>query len=200
MARLRNLDDEILEAPFNKKQFFRVLAYLKPYKKQVTISGVLMVIAAICSLAGPYLMSRAIDMLEGGYINQSFLMLFFMGLLIVIGAWCLRQRVRTMDTAGRKAIANLRQDLFNHIQSLSLPFFDSRSAGKIMVRVINDVNSLNELFTGGIINVLVDCLTLVLLVVVMLAINWKITLVSFATLILLFILITLLRRKMRKAW
>lgn len=200
MARLRNLDDEILEAPFDKKQFLRVLAYLKPYKKQVIIAAVLMVIAAVCSLAGPFLMSRAVDMLENNEGGTVYLLLIAMGLLTAVGAWCLRQRVRTMDTAGRKAIATLRQDLFNHIQGLSLPFFDSRSAGKIMVRVINDVNSLNELFTGGIINVLVDCLTLVLLVIIMLVINWKLTLVSFATLILLAILITLLKRRMRKAW
>lgn len=200
MTRLRNLDDEVMEAPFDRRQFARVLAYLKPYKKQMAFALCLMVIASGASLLGPYLMSRAVGLLgEGNYSSLPFLFIG-MALAVIVGSVCLRLRVRTMDTAGRKAIAQLRQDLFDHIQDLSLPFFDSRSAGKIMVRVINDVNSLNDLFTGGIINVLVDCLTLVLLVALMFLIHWKLTLVALCSLIVLVFIITTLRRKMRKAW
>ena len=200
MAALRSLDDEALEASFNKGLFFRLLRYLKPYRKQIAVSFVLMIIAAICGLAGPFLMSRAIGALE---VQDGAALPWLVGgmlLASLVGALCLRMRVRTMDTAGRKAIAALRQDLFNHIQTLSFSFFDSRSAGKIMVRVINDVNSLNELFTGGIINVLVDCLTLVLLVVIMLVINWQLTLVALCSLLALFALIAILRTRMRHAW
>lgn len=200
MTRLRNLDDEVLEAPFDRSQFLRLLAYLKPYKKQMIKALCLMIIASGASLLGPYLMSRAVGLLgEGNYTSLPFLFIG-MAIAVVIGGLCLRARVRTMDTSGRKAIATLRQDLFDHIQDLSLPFFDSRSAGKIMVRVINDVNSLNDLFTGGIINVLVDCLTLILLVAIMFFIHWKLTLVSLGSLIVLVFLIVILRRKMRKAW
>ncbi len=200
MARLRNLDDEVFEAPFDRKLFFRALAYLKPYKKEVTISGLLMIIAAACSLAAPFLLGRAIDGIINGNMRAVAIAIGLIALLTIIGALCLRLRVSIMDAAGRKAITTLRHDLFEHIQNLSLPFFDSRSAGKIMVRVINDVNSLNNLFTGGIINVLIDVLTLVLLVIIMLAIHWKLTLISFTTLILLFLFLTLLKSKMRKAW
>ncbi len=201
MARLRNLDDEILlEAPFNKKLFFRVLAYLKPYKKQVVIAGILMIIAAACSLAAPFLLGRSIDAIVHKNPKDAFIAIGMIAILTVIGAICLKFRVKLMDTAGRKAIATLRHDLFEHIQHLSLPFFDSRSAGKIMVRVINDVNSLNNLFTGGMINAIIDILTLFLLVGVMLSIHWKLTLISFSTLIILFIMLTLLKRKMRRAW
>lgn len=200
MARLRNLDDEVLEAPFNKTLFFRVLAYLKPYKKQVAGAGILMVIAALCSLAAPFLLGRSIDGIVRGDKKAAFIAIGIIAVLTIIGAVCLKFRVKIMDTAGRKAIATLRHDLFEHIQHLSLPFFDSRSAGKIMVRVINDVNSLNNLFTGGIINVLIDVLTLVLLVVVMLVIHWKLTLISFTTLLVLLLMLTLLKTKMRKAW
>ncbi|MEG0767350.1 MAG: ABC transporter ATP-binding protein, partial [Clostridia bacterium] len=100
----------------------------------------------------------------------------------------------------RKAVAKLRQDLFDHIQGLSFTFFDARSAGKIMVRVINDVNSLNDLFSNGIINLLVDCLTLVLLVGIMLCINWKLTLVSLCSLLILLVLILVIKRRMRRCW
>lgn len=200
MAALRSLDDEVMEAPFNMGQFKRLLAYLKPYKKEISLSLVLMITASVCSLLGPYLMSRAVGDLQEGNNGPVPYLILGMVLAVMIGAWCLRKRVRLMDTAGRKAIATLRQDLFSHIQDLSLPFFDSRSAGKIMVRVINDVNSLNELFTSGIVNVLVECLTLVLLVVIMLVVNWKLTVVAMASLLLLAVIILTLRRRMRKAW
>ena len=200
MARLRNLDDEVMEAPFDRRLFLRVLAYLKPYKKQVIVSLLLMITASAASLLNPYLLSRAVGELSvGNYANIPILFGAMVG-SVLVGGLCLRLRVRTMDVSGRKAIAALRQDLFDHIQSLSLPFFDNRSAGKIMVRVINDVNRLNDLFTGGIINVLVDCLTLVLLVGIMFSIHWKLTLVALCSLLILAIIIMSLRRKMRKAW
>jgi len=200
MARLRNLDDEALERPFDKGLFLRILTYLKPYKKQMIVSFILMVIVSGASLVNPYLLSRAVGALTDG--DYAVIPYLFAGMIaaVVIGSVCLRMRIRTMNVAGRKAIAALRQDLFNHIQSLSLPFFDNRSAGKIMVRVINDVNRLNDLFTNGIINVLVDCLTLVLLVGIMLALHWKLTLVALCTLVILGVIIMLLRRRMRRAW
>lgn len=200
MAALRNLDDEALEAPFDRGQFFRLLRYLRPYKKQITVSLLLMIAVAVCGLVAPYLMSRAIGALTSGEGTRLPWLVAGIVAASVVGGVCLRYRVRIMDSAGRKAIATLRQDLFNHIQTLALSFFDRRSAGKIMVRVINDVNSLNDLFTGGIINVLVDCLTLVLLVGIMLLINWKLTLVALASLSVLALLIISLRRRMRKDW
>ncbi len=200
MTRLRNLDDEVMEAPFDRKQFARLFAYLKPYKKQMIQALCLMIVASAASLLGPYLMSRAVGLLQQGEYQALPYVFGGMAVAVVVGGLCLRMRVRTMDTAGRKAIATLRQDLFDHIQDLSLPFFDSRSAGKIMVRVINDVNSLNDLFTGGIINVLVDCLTLLLLVLIMLFIHWQLTLVALCSLSVLILLIVLLKTRMRKAW
>ncbi len=200
MTRLRNLDDEIMEAPFDKRLFSRMLAYLKPYKKQLIIALLLMVVASMASLVSPYLLSRAVGMLSAGDYSRIPLVFGAMVGAVLVGGVCLRFRVRTMDASGRRAIASLRQDLFDHIQSLSLPFFDSRSAGKIMVRVINDVNSLNDLFTGGIINVLVDCLTLVLLVTIMLFIHWQLTLVALCSLSVLVVIIMTLKTRMRKAW
>jgi len=200
VTRLRSLDDEAFEAPFDRKLFLRVFSYLKPYKKQMIISLILMIIVAAASLLNPYLLSRAVgELSNGNYQNIPILFAAMVG-SVVIGGFCLRMRVRTMDVSGRKAIAALRQDLFDHIQSLSLPFFDNRSAGKIMVRVINDVNRLNDLFTGGIINVLVDLLTLVLLVGIMFVLHWKLTLVALCSLLVLAGIIMFLRRRMRKAW
>lgn len=201
MARIiRQLDDEILERPFDKRQFFRLLSYMKPYKRNVILSLVLMVIAMACSLASPYLMSRAVGDLEQGIAGHLPVLLGCMVVVAAIGALCTRQRIRWMDTAGRKALTTLRQDLFHHIQSMSFSFFDTRSAGKLLVRVINDVNSLNDLFTNGIVNVLIECITMVMLLVIMFAVNWKLTLIALCIIPLLLFIIFKLKRVMRLRW
>ena len=200
MPRLRVIDDEAIERPFDKRQFLRLLTFLKPYKGRVAFSLVLMVISAVCSLMLPMLMSRAIDQIDQGNSRNFPFFLIAMVLCAALGALCVRYRARIMDTAGRSAIADMRQTLFNHIQDLSFNFFDSRSAGKIMVRVINDVNSLNDLFTNGIVNVFIDCVTLVLLLTLMLAVNWKLTLISMCILPFLLLILFGLKRRMRKNW
>ena len=153
---LRQIDDEALERPFNKAQFIRLLKYMGPYKKNVIIALILMTIATLSSLGSTLLLSRAVDALDKGGPGSdpaalTVLVYDVVGMvaLAVVGALCTRHRIRLMDTAGRKALATLREDLFRHIQGLSFSFFDSRSPGKILVRVINDVNSLNDLFTNG---------------------------------------------------
>ena len=200
MPRLRVIDDEAIERPFDKRQFLRLLSFLKPYRGRVAFSLVLMVISAVCSLMLPMLMSRAIDQIDQGNSRNFPFFLIAMVLCAALGAICVRYRARIMDTAGRSAIADMRQTLFNHIQDLSFNFFDSRSAGKIMVRVINDVNSLNDLFTNGIVNVFIDCVTLVLLLTLMLVVNWKLTLISMCILPFLLLILFGLKRRMRKNW
>ena len=197
---LRQIDDEVLEQPFDKRQFFRLLHYMKPYKRNVAIALFLMVIAAVCSLGTTFLLSNAIGALENLDKASIYKNLFGMIATAIIGAVCVRYRVRLMDSAGRRALATLREDLFKHIQGLSFSFFDTRSAGKILVRVINDVNSLNDLFTNGIVNVLVDCLTLVILLAIMLVVNWKLTLISMCIMPFLLFILFKLKRVMRKRW
>ncbi len=203
---LRQIDDEALERPFNKAQFIRLLKYMGPYKKNVIIALILMTIATLCSLGSTMLLSRAVDALDKGAGANPGAMasllynIIGMVVLAVVGALCTRHRIRLMDTAGRKALATLREDLFKHIQGLSFSFFDSRSPGKILVRVINDVNSLNDLFTNGIVNVLIDCFTLVLLLIIMLCVNWQLTLLALCIIPVLFLIIFKIKREMRKRW
>mgnify|MGYP004575086857 CR=1 FL=1 len=197
---LKQIDDEALERPFDKGQFIRLIRYLGPYKKNIAIALVLMICATLCSLASTFLLRNAIEELQ---IRRGTYLPWLIGAMVatsVIGALCTRYRVRLMDTSGRSALAKLREDLFQHIQGLSFSFFDTRSAGKILVRVINDVNSLNDLFTNGIVNVLVDCMTLVLLMVIMLAVNWKLTLISMCIMPLLILILFRLKRQMRLRW
>ena len=197
---LRQIDDEALERPFNKSQFIRLVRYLKPYKRNIAVALVLMVIATLCSLGSTFMLSNAIEALQGKKAGPIPWLIGGMILTALIGALCTRYRVRLMDTSGRSALATLREDLFRHIQGLSFSFFDTRSAGKILVRVTNDVNSLNDLFTNGIVNVLVDCMTLALLLIIMLVVNWKLTLISMCIMPLLILIVFRLKRVMRLRW
>ena len=111
MPRMRIVDDEVLEKPFNKKQFIRLLGYLKPHKKPMIISILLMVVASVCSLAGPYLIKVAIDEVIGKNTTDGLIPLVIaMIVTSALTAVCTRYRVRLMETAGRTAIATMRQD------------------------------------------------------------------------------------------
>ena len=201
MARIiRQLDDEALERPFNKNQFLRLLGYMKPYRKKVLLSLLLMLIAALCSLASPYLMSRAIGEIEGRTYAAIPYLIGGMVAVAAIGALCTRQRIRWMDVAGKQALAQLREDLFSHIQHMSFSFFDTRSAGKLLVRVINDVNALNNLFTSGLVNVLIECVTLVILLVIMFVVDWRLTLIALCIIPLLLLIVFKLKKVMRLRW
>jgi ATP-binding cassette subfamily B multidrug efflux pump len=201
MARpLRQLDDEVLQRPFNKSQFIRLMAYLKPYRRDVLLALLVMIAATVASLGSPYLMSRAVGMLTDGRFDGIWLILLGMAALSLLGAAFTRVRVRLMDYAGRKALAALREDLFAHVQSLSFSFFDTHSAGKILVRVMNDVDALNDLFTNGIVDVLINSLTVVLLLVIMLAVNWRLTLIGLCILPVLLFLMFRFKRVMSRNW
>ena len=197
---LRQIDDEAIERPFNSKQFFRLLGYMKPYKGRVAVALVLMVVTTLCSLGQTFLLSRAVGLLQADtpLVPWQFV-LGMVGMAAVI-ALCTRWRVRLMDYSGRRALATLRQDLFDHIQTLSFSFFDTRSVGKIQVRVINDVNSLNDLFTNGIVNVLIEIFMLITLLIIMFVVNWRLTLISMCIMPLLMLIMFRLKRQMRKRW
>ncbi len=197
---LRQLEDEELQRPFNKSQFMRLMGYMKPYRLQVAVSLLLMVIATLCSLGQTFLLSRAIGVLQSDEPIVPYQ--FVLGMVAMAAAIALatRFRVKLMDYSGRKAIATMRQELFDHVQTLSFSFFDTHSAGKILVRIINDVNSLNDLFTNGIVNVLIECFTLVILLVIMFFVNWKLTLVALCIMPFLIFIMFVLKPEMRKRW
>ena len=201
---LRQIDDEALERPFNKAQFIRLLKYMVPYKKNVIIALMLMTIATLRSLGSTMLLSRAVDALDKGAEakvqwprcikhNRH-------GGAGSRWAHCVRATGYALwiPRAARRWLRCAR--ICSITYRVSFSFFDSRSPGKILVRVINDVNSLNDLFTNGIVNVLIDCFTLVLLLIIMLCVNWQLTLLALCIIPVLFLIIFKIKREMRKRW
>lgn len=164
----------------------RLLGYLKPYSKPTIIAIILMIIAMFCSIINPYLLSIAIDT----HIAQKNMggLLMMGGLLLILSLimWLLASKYTVMIAKiTNNILINIRQELYTHIQTLSFDFFDSQPVGKILARVIGDVNALQDLFTQTIQSLVPQLLTLVCVSVFMLILNVKLALACFLVLPLL---------------
>jgi len=199
--RLRVTEDEALEAPINTQYIRRLFTYLKPYKGKLILSIVIMIISAVAGLTQPLIQSKALD---DCIVPRDFTLIPWLAAALfgvsVVNAMCIRWKIKLMDITGRRALAALREELFSHIQDLSFDFFDTRSSGKIMVRVINDVNGLLNLFNNGIITALTNLMTLVLVAIIMLFINWKLALIAFSVLPFLVLLVFVLKPHISRTW
>ena len=109
-------------------------------------------------------------------------------------------RIRWVNKLGQSVIYDLRHHLFSHVQKLSHRFFDNRSAGSILVRILNDINSLQELFTNGIINLLMDTLTLFGIMTILFVLSPKLAIAVLVVLPIMFYISTKLRRNIRRSW
>ncbi|XEC92664.1 ABC transporter ATP-binding protein [Paenibacillus tarimensis] len=200
-------DDNAIEKPFNWSQLRRLLFYMKPYAKQLLpIVIVMMVIGTVTKLAIPALIIMAIDEAifpqDGGEASVRKLNIYagtMLGLYLI--QWAANTlRIRYTNIIGQRIIYDLRKDLFGHIQRLSFRFFDKRPAGSVLVRITNDVNALQDLFTNGVVNLMMDCVQLIGIVVILLAFNFQLGLAVMITVPLMFIVSTSLRKRIRFAW
>ena len=112
----------------------------------------------------------------------------------------MKYRIRTMTFIGQSVLYNIRKDLFVHLMKLPFSYYDSRPHGKILVRVVNYVNSLSDLLSNGIINLITDMFTLVAIICFLLALNLRLALICLAGLPVLIVVIMLVRNAQRKAW
>ncbi|WP_166241485.1 ABC transporter ATP-binding protein [Paenibacillus turpanensis] len=195
-------DDDVLEKPFDWAQARRLGRYLKPYRRQLLpIVVVMTLLGTITKLAVPFLIGYAID--EAIRKPNAGLL---MGVVAAMAALYAIQmaanyfRIRFTNLIGQRVIYDLRDDLFSHIQKLSFRFFDKRPAGSVLVRITNDVNALQELFTNGVVNVLIDLVQLSGIVVILLCLNVKLGLAVIITVPIMFLVSHTLRKRIRKAW
>ena len=201
MARNKFDIDEELEAKFDSKQLKRLLGYLKPYRGKVAFTVMLMIVSSLLALLGPYLVKVSIDeMIPSGNIGGLFILALIYFVILVFNTICMKYRIRTMSYIGQSVIYNIRDDIFRHIQKLPFDYYDSRPHGKILVRVVNYVNSLSDLLSNGIINVITDAFTLVAIIVFLLVLNVRLALVCFTGLPVLVAITLLIKNAQRKAW
>ncbi len=194
-------EEEALGKAYDARLMRRLLAYLRPYRWPV-VGGVsiLLVIAAL-ELAGPYLTKVALDSaIPNGDVGLlGVLALAYFGALFFTMVLGYGQQILT-TWLGQRIMFDLRGELFGHLQHQSLRYFDRNPVGRLMTRVVNDVEVLNELFSSGIVTVFGDIFTLLLIVGVMLWMDWKLALVAFAVMPLVFLVAFLFRKKVRDAY
>ncbi|WP_067730051.1 ABC transporter ATP-binding protein [Oceanobacillus damuensis] len=195
--------EQVIEKPFNWSQMGRLLEFLKPYSKTyLTAAIIAMLISTTIRLTVPILIGKiAVDMaiLEQDYTLLSYLVLGI-GIMYLVNFIANTFRIKWVNILGQNVIFDLRQKLFSHVQRLSHRFFDTRSAGSILVRILNDINSLQELFTNGIINLLMDAVMLFGIIVILFVLSPQLALAVIIVIPLMFFISTRLRRKIRRSW
>ncbi|MBI0048475.1 ABC transporter ATP-binding protein [Bifidobacterium choladohabitans] len=194
-------EDEDLEEQIDFGDIKRIGAYLKPYLRQgVIILAAVLSMSAI-AVAIPYMTKTMIDTVIP---SKDPVRLFTLGavflLAIVVYELLLRYRTVAITQVGQLMLKDMRRDLFTHIQTLPFSYFDSRPHGKILIRVVNYVNTLSDTLSSGLINVIADIFTFLLTLVVMFVIDWRLTLWSLVLMPLLVLYVLVLQRFQRRAY
>ena len=193
-----NVDEE-LEDQLSIKDLKRVLGYIKPYRNQVFVALIIILIANVATLIGPFLVLQAIDYaIPNGNVRQLVTLAVIFLISVVISGLCASYRIRNIAKIGQNALRDMRLDLFTHLQTLSFDFFDSRPHGKILIRVVNYINTLSDLLSNGLINLISDLFSLVIALGFMIHIDVRFTLFSLMFVPVLFVLAFFIKTMQRK--
>ena len=193
--------DETLKKEFNWSHYKRLGAYIKPYKKAVFKTLFVIILANLASMLGPYFTKIAIDQVIPQK-NLSLLLILgaiFLFSLVIIG-WCMRYRIYAITEIGQDILKDMRFSIFEHLQKLPFSYFDSRPHGKILIRVVNYINTLSDLLSNGLINLISDLFNVIITLIFMLFIDVKLTLYSLLLLPVLFVMVLFIQGKQRKAY
>ena len=181
-------EDDPVDKSYDRTLLRRLLRYLRPYWAPVLASFLLIVLMAGLDLVGPYLTKVAIDQYirQGNASGLDRIALLYLGALFL--AFVVRfGQVFILQMTGQKVMMDLRREIYAHLQRLHVGFFDQNPVGRLMTRVTTDVDAVNELFTSGVVTVFGDLFTLFGIMGVMVAMNWKLALVTFSVIPLFFV-------------
>ena len=165
-------EEEILGKAYDGRLMRRLLGFLRPHKARVAAAVALVVAAAGLQLAGPYLTKIAIDdHIAHGDLGGLAIVAGLLVLTMFAGAAVEYAELSLMQGTGQRVMYDIRMRLFTHLQKLSLSFYDRTPVGRLMTRITNDVDVLNELFTSGVVAIFGDVFLLIGIVVVMFLMN-----------------------------
>ncbi|GLG01424.1 putative ABC transporter ATP-binding protein YknV [Alicyclobacillus hesperidum subsp. aegles] len=194
-------DDEALEKSFQFTLMKRLASYMRPYPGLMAAAFCATLGNLAVTLIAPYLVGRTIDTAIAHHRVHALLAYG----AILIGLYLLNFaassfRIYLTNQLGQCVIQGLRRELFVHVQGLSSDFFDARPAGSILVRILNDVNSLQDLFTNGVINSITNLFTLIGIIAIMFSLNWQLSIVTLVVVPFMFMLSLRLTIQIRRAW
>lgn len=201
MARNKFDVDERLETPFQWKHLKRAGAYIGKHKYKMILALLLSAMASVAALFIPKITQWVLD---DAVPNKDIAMIvrmagLFIG-IILLSIVFTTIRSRLMAHVSQEIIYDIRKDLFAHLQRLPFSYYDSRPAGKILVRVINYVNSVSDILSNGIINMILEIINLVFIVIFMFSTNAELAAIILAGLPFFVAIIVILKPRQRKAW
>jgi ATP-binding cassette subfamily B multidrug efflux pump len=208
-------EEEVLGKAYDARLMKRLLTYLHSYRWQVAVALVAIVLKAGADVLGPYLTKVAIDRYLARHTEAHSLLdrflsprpltgiaqiaAMYIGLLLFSFLLEFAQTY-IMQWTGQKVMFDLRAQIFRHLQRLHISFYDKNPVGRLVTRVTSDVDALNEMFTAGVVSIVEDVFVLVGILVIMLNMSWRLALITFAVLPLIFYATSIFRRKVRDSY
>src|SRR5580765_2908238 len=208
-------EEEVLGKAYDSRLMRRLLTYLRPYRWQVAIAIASIILKSFCDVLGPYLVKVAVDRylapvkgmssglwswlsprpLHGiAQISTIYLCLLVMTFVLEF------LQTYFMQWTGQKVLFDLRRQIFRHLQRLHVAFFDKNPVGRLVTRVTTDVDALNEMFTSGVVSIFEDLFVLFGILGIMLCMNWKLALITFAVLPFIVVATKVFRDKVRDSY
>ncbi|MGB6801549.1 MAG: ABC transporter ATP-binding protein [Candidatus Sulfotelmatobacter sp.] len=211
-------EEEVLGKAYDSRLMARLLKYLRPYRCQVAVALVSIILKSFADVLGPYLTKVAIDrylapreaatatssgiwswLSQNAITGIAQLASIYIGLLVFS---FLLEFLQTyfMQWTGQKVMFDLRRQIFRHLQRLHVAFFDRNPVGRLVTRVTTDVDALNEMFTSGVVSIFEDIFVLAGILGVMLCMNWKLALITFAVLPFIVVATKIFRDRVRDSY
>ena len=193
--------EELYDKAIDPQVAKRLFGFLAPYTWKMILSAILMLGATISSVIGPYLVKVAIDdgLVAGNLTVLRNTVLIYLGAAIVRWVF-IYIRVNVMAQVGQSVIYDMRKRLFEHLQNLSLSFYSRYSVGRVITRVINDVETLREFITWAVLAIARDLFAIIGIIIAMLALNVKLSLLTFITIPFMILATYIYRRTARFAY
>jgi ATP-binding cassette, subfamily B, multidrug efflux pump len=208
-------EEEVLGKAYDSRLMRRILRYLRPYRWQVTVALASIVLKAGADVLGPFLTMVAIDRyLAPTHGKPAWLTSWLSprpltGIGEIAGIYVgltifsfLLEYLQTyfMQWAGQMVMFDLRSEIFRHLQRMHIGFYDKNPVGRLVTRVTTDVDALNEMFTSGVVSIFEDIFVLVGILAIMLSVNWKLALITFAVLPFIAVATKLFRDRVRDSY
>jgi len=210
-----NQEEEVLGKAYDSRLMRRLLTYLRPYKWHVVVALAAIILKSVADVLGPFLTKIAIDKYLAGSANSHSWLgdhlsdraltgiaqigSLYVGLLLFTFAL---EFVQTylMQWTGQKVMFDLRKQIFRHLQFMHVGFFDKNPVGRLVTRVTTDVDALNEMFTAGVVSIFEDVFVLFFILAIMLDMNWKLALITFAVIPVIVYATKIFRDKVRDSY
>jgi len=194
-------EEDALGKAYDARLMRRLLRYLRPYRWHVAGALVILLFGSAMAIVGPWIMQRVIDEAIPAQDTRLLTVLITAYLASLVFEFGLQYAQALVTTwLGQSVMYDLRTEIFDKLQRLDLRFYDRNPIGRLMTRITNDVETLNTLFSSGVVSVFGDLFTLGFIVAVMLSMNWRLALVSFSVLPLVFLAAFLFRARIRAAY